>query len=301
MKKELLLIDANSLVHRAFHALPPLTNKAGEVIQAIYGVSTILLKLWKENKPEYAAALFDRPEPTFRDVKFADYKAQRAATADDLVVQLKKIPDLFKFWGIKSFDSKGFEADDLIATLAHKFKKEKDLEIVILTGDLDTLQLVEDEHIVVRAFRKGVSDTMIYNEAAVKERYGLKPKQMVDYKALVGDASDNIKGLSGVGPKTASNLLNEFGDIKTALKKMPDSGLKEKLANSQDEIALLQELVTLRTDAPVELKGIEELEVKEDYVGLKTFFEDQGFKTLLARLLSDNGEEKPQTSQGKIF
>lgn len=299
--KQLLLIDANSLIHRAFHALPPLTNKAGEVIQAVYGISTILLKLWKEDKPEYAAALFDRPEPTFRDAKYAEYKAQRAATADELTAQMHKVPDLFKFWGIKSFDAKGFEADDLIATLAHKFGEEKDLQVVILTGDLDTLQLVKGDKVVVKAFRKGVSDTVIYNDSAVKERYNLSPAQMIDYKSLVGDASDNIKGISGIGPKTACGLLTEFGSIEKALTKMPDSRIKEKLMASGDEIMLLKELVTLIKDVPVKIDDLSELEVKEDYEGLKLFFEEQGFSALLKRLEGESKDAKPEASQGQIF
>ncbi len=202
--KTLLLIDANSIIHRSFHALPPLTTKDGKPAQAIYGIGSILLKLWRDGRPEYAAALFDRPEPTFRKKMYVEYKAQRPAAPTELISQIIEAHNIFPAFGIKTFERPGFEADDLIATFAEKFKKEKDVQVVILTGDRDTLQLVEGEKVVVRTFKTGVSETLTYDEAAVKEKYGLLPNQLIDYKALVGDPSDNIKGVPGVGPKTAT-------------------------------------------------------------------------------------------------
>src|SRR3989344_1177927 len=210
--RTLLLIDANSILHRCFHALPTLTSSTGEPAQALYGTASILLKILRDAPPAYAAALFDRPEPTFRKEKFAEYKAQRPPTHADLVGQLHVAPELFRASGIRPFDAPGWEADDLIATLARRFG-EADLRVEILTGDRDTLQLVRGDKVVVRTFVKGISETAIHDEAAVREKYGLPPDKLADYKALVGDPSDNIPGVVGVGPKTAADLLRRFGDI----------------------------------------------------------------------------------------
>ena len=216
--KTLFLIDAHSLIHRSFHALPPLTTPEGEPIQAVYGLASILLKILREDKPDYLVACFDRPEPTFRKEEYVEYKAQRPKTPDNLLPQLLRARELFSNFGIETLEAAGFEADDLIATLAERFsaksgsppeadgplahasggksearnstklslRGEPDLKIVILTGDLDTLQLVSRDKVVVRTFRKGVSDTFTYDEKAVQDRYGLKPHELIDYKALVG-------------------------------------------------------------------------------------------------------------------
>ncbi len=223
--KTLLLIDANSIIHRSFHALPPLTVPNGEPSGAIYGIASILLKLFRDDdRPDYAAALFDRPEPTFRDKIYAEYKAQRPPAATELVSQIIEAHNLFQAFDIKTFEKPGYEADDLIATFAEHFsakggsasggRKDEDLRVVILTGDRDTFQLVTDDTLVVRMFNTGISDTTIYNEAAVIQKYELAPAQLVDYKALVGDLSDNIKGVPGVGPKTATELIKRFGTIE---------------------------------------------------------------------------------------
>ena len=213
--KTLLLIDANSLIHRAFHALPPLTTSMGEPGQALYGVSSALLKLWRTERPTHAAALFDRPEPTFRKKMYAAYKATRPPAAEGLIEQIISSHDLFPHFGVKVFEKAGFEADDLIAAFAKRFVGEDDVRVVILTGDLDTLQLVQGDKLVVRVFKQGISSTMTYDEPAVRERYGLEPNQLADYKALVGDTSDNVKGVSGVGPKTAVELLTRFGTLES--------------------------------------------------------------------------------------
>ena len=157
--KTLLLIDANSIIHRSFHALPPFTAPDGRPTGALYGLSSIMLKLWREEKPDYAAALFDRPEPTFREEKYKEYKAQRPPAPDALISQIIEAHNLFGKFSIKTLEAPGFEADDLIATLAEKFSREPDTQIVILTGDKDTLQLVRGDKIVVRPFQKYLCDT----------------------------------------------------------------------------------------------------------------------------------------------
>ncbi|MEK7507991.1 MAG: 5'-3' exonuclease H3TH domain-containing protein [Patescibacteria group bacterium] len=296
--KTLLLIDANSIIHRSFHALPSLTSKDGKPVQAIYGLSSIFLKLFRENKPDYAAALFDRPEPTFRKEKYAEYKAQRPKAPDELVQQIIEARNFFPAFGIKAFEKPGFEADDLIATLAEKFKNEPDVQVVILTGDRDTLQLVEGEKVVVRTFKTGISDTITYDERAVIEKYSLRPNQLIDYKALVGDQSDNIKGVPGIGPKTAVAVLNRFGTLEDAYNHLSDdSKLEARLKPFRKDAFLAKELVTLERNAPIELGGIESLKLNYTENEVKKFFAEMGFEALLRRL--ENGilpqKAKPNT------
>jgi DNA polymerase-1 len=306
--KKLLLIDANSVIHRSFHALPPFTAPDGSPTGAIYGVASILLKLWREDKPDYAVALFDRPEPTFRDKKYAEYKAQRPPAPDILISQIIEMHNLFHAFGLATFEKPGFEADDLIATLATRFGNEKNLQVVILTGDRDTLQLVEGEKIVVQTFNKGVSDTTIYDEKAVMEKYGLPPKAIIDYKALAGDSSDNIKGVPGIGPKTATELLQKFGSIENIYKNCAsDPKLEKKFAPFRKEAELSKELVTLEKDVPMGDITLAALAPKDDERAITAYFEKKGFATLIKRL---NGKEKnneptkdqkPKSVQGKMF
>ena len=295
------------MIHRAFHALPPLNSPDGKPTNALYGVSSILLKIMREEKPEYAAALFDRAEPTFRAKNYAEYKAKRPKLADELVPQLIESHELFNRFGVRTFDEAGLEADDLIATMAERFRKESDLKIIILTGDLDTLQLVEDDHVYVRTFRRGISDTLIYDEAAVKERYGLRPDQLTDYKGLVGDQSDNIKGVPGVGPKTAQAIIAEYGTLDNALKHKEDKKIAEKILPFENQARLSKELVVLRRDADIGGLELGDLEVRTDKEDLSFYFSVLGFETLSKRLNENGGggkkEEKgkPGPTQGKIF
>ena len=280
--KTLLLIDANSIIHRCFHALPPFTTSKKEPIGAIYGMANIFLKLW-ENRPNFAAALFDRPEPTFRKKEYEDYKAQRPVTPDELISQIVEAHNFFQKFGIKTFEIPGFEADDLIATLVNKFKNEKNLKIIILTGDRDTLQLVEDDKIVVEAFKKGISETIIYNYDTVKNQYGLEPSQLIDYKAMVGDPSDNIKGVPGIGPKTAVDLLQKYGTLENIFShSKEDPKIEKKLAPFKAEAELARRLVVLNKEAPLEIKDIKELETLEPNV--EEYFKTLGFKAILKRM-----------------
>lgn len=299
----LLLIDANSLIHRCFHALPPLTTPDKRPIQAIYGLANILLRLWREEKPDYAAALFDRPEPTFRKERYKEYKAHRPKTPDTLIPQIEEAHNLFSQFGIQTYEKAGFEADDLIATFAEKFAKEKEAKVVILTGDLDALQLVRGNNVVVRTFKKGISETRVYDEEEVKKRFGLKPSQLIDYKALVGDPSDNIKGVPGIGPKTAASLLARYGTIENLYNHLGEQPkLEHKLREFQEQIKLAGELVILNKDAPLVLGQKDELRVVQSKANLLAYFQKLGFQTLVKRLYNgergDNsmqvGEKKPE-------
>jgi len=312
--KKLLLIDANSIIHRSFHALPPFTGPLGEPTGALYGIASILLKLWRDEKPAYAAALFDRPEPTFRKKEYAEYKAQRPPAPDDLIKQIIEAHHLFEAFGIKTFEKPGFEADDLIATLAEKFKSEPDTQVVILTGDRDTLQLIERDKVVVRTFNKGVSDTTIYDEKAVIEKYGFAPERMVEYKALVGDPSDNIKGVSGVGPKTATELIKKFGSIENIWKAVPaDPKLAARLGGREEEAKFSKKLVILERNVPLELSAIDEIAISDTTSNIEEYFQKEGFVTLLKRFEKGSDpssafasrekkrKEKPPSRQQAMF
>ena len=306
--KKLLLIDANSIIHRSFHAIPPFTAPDGRPSGAIYGIASILLKLWREDRPDYAAALFDRPEPTFREKKYAEYKAQRPPAPDELIAQIVEAHALFAAFGIRTFEAPSYEADDLIATFAEKFRREEGVKVVILTGDRDTLQLVEDGHVFVQTFIKGVSDTMIYDEAAVKERFGVTPEQMVDYKALVGDASDNIKGVPGIGPKTAVELLRKFGSLDemlAAAARGNDAVLEKKIAPHRAAAEQSRELVVLERNVPVGVPPIGELapyaDIKDKHI--EEYFITMGFATLLKRIYEGDaaasGAKRVPLKEGK--
>lgn len=281
--KILLLIDANSLIHRCFHALPPFTDPENNPVGAIYGISNILLKIINDKKPDYAAALFDRPEPTFRKEMFDEYKAHRPKAPNELISQIIEAHKLFDIFSIKTLELPGYEADDLIGTLADKFKKESSLNVLILTGDLDSLQLIEDKKIAVETFKRGISDTIIYDEQKVFERFGVKPNQLIDYKALVGDQSDNIPGVSGIGPKTASEIIRKYNNLDSFFK----NGLKEKnyekIFSSKDIALLSKKLVTINTHAPIDVV-LEELECSPNKNIITSYFEEKGFSSLIKRI-----------------
>lgn len=284
--KTLLLIDTNSFIHRFYHALPPLTTPKGEPIGSIYGLAQVLLKIFREIKPDYIAACYDRPEPTFRDELYKEYKAQRPAAANDLVFQIIKTRELFSKFGVKNVEIAGYEADDLIATLAHQFKDEPEIKVVVFTGDQDALQIVEGDKVVVEFLIRGITETIVYNEKAVVEKYGLSPKQLPDYKGLVGDPSDNIPGIKGVGPKTAAPLIAEFGSLEGVFENMviiPEKVVK-KIRDGKDIAMLSKKLAALVYNAPVNL-SLADLEVgSPDKVVLKGYFEELGFQSLARRL-----------------
>lgn len=233
-KKRLLIIDSNALLHRAFHALPPLTTKKGEHTGAIYGFLLILFKTIKDLNPDYIAACFDMAAPTFRHQKFKGYKAQRPKTPEEIKIQLPKIKEVLKVFEIPIFEKEGFEADDLIATISTRAEKENNqLETYILSGDLDTLQLI-DENTKVYTMGKKIKETIIYDKEKVLSRFGIKPEQMVDFKALTGDSSDNIPGVLGVGEKTAAGLLKNYGSLDSLYQKIDPSSPAKRDTTGQE-------------------------------------------------------------------
>lgn len=288
--KQLLLIDTHALLHRFFHALPPLTTPQNEQIQAIYGLCGVLLKALNPEpgteRPDYIAAALDRPEPTFRKEQYHDYKIHRAPTANALIEQIKRMPEMFTAFGVRTLSAPGFEADDMIGSAVERFKDEPDLMITIVSGDLDLFQLVQNGRVSVELL-KGGSAMERTDEAGVMKRLGITPAQVTDYKGLVGDASDNIPGVKGIGPKTARELLHEFGTIE---KIYEDIGLikrtvAEKLLAHRDDAFSSKMLATIRRDAPLELSSLEELRTPEvNRETLAAYFHTLGFESLAKKL-----------------
>lgn len=285
--QKLFLIDANSLIHRTFHALPALTSPKGEPTGSLYGLASILISLLKEN-PDFCAALFDRPEPTFRKQEFEFYKAQRPKAPDELIFQIKEAHNLFLNFGIQFFEKPGFEADDLIASFVNKFEKEPDLQIIILTGDRDAFQLIKDDKIIVRILKKGISEIEDYNENLVYEKFGVLPSQIIDFKALIGDVSDNIRGILGIGPKTAKNLIEKYGSIEEIYKNLNElPKIKNILEENKDNLLLAQKLITLKKDIEIDI-NLSDLKINQDKEKLINYFQKFGFNSLIKRLENQN-------------
>ncbi len=270
-KKVLLIIDSNSLIHRAFHALPPLSTSKGEMVNAVYGFLLVFFKAIKEFHPEYIAATFDVKGPTKRHEKFKQYKAKREKAPDELYDQIPMVQKVLQAFNVSIFEKQGFEADDLIGTIAKQARQKQvhpPLEIIILSGDMDTLQLV-NEYTKVYTSRKGLQDSILYDEDAVKKRFeGLTPSQLPDYKGLRGDPSDNIPGVTGVGEKTATQLLNLFGSIEQMYKELEEhtekaKSLKPRIADLisqyKEQAIFSKELGTIDQNVPMEF-SLEDLE-----------------------------------------
>ncbi len=286
--KKILLIDGNALVHRAYHAMPPLTvKKSGEPIQAVYGFTNMLLRILNELKPDYYAIAFDRKAPTFRKEIFEDYKANRPPTPDDLVSQLARARELAAAFNIPVFEMDGYEADDAIGTLSRK-ASENGIESVIVTGDADAMQLVSPQvKVLYPKPQSTFGDTILYEAQTVSERYGVPPEHIADLKALVGDKSDNIPGVNGIGDKTAVKLIQTFGgveDIYNHIDEVTPVKLKEKLQQSEEIARKCKALATISTDMPIEL-NLDSSEVKNfDRNKAVAFFHELEFTKLLSRL-----------------
>ncbi|HDS11756.1 MAG TPA: DNA polymerase I, partial [Candidatus Wirthbacteria bacterium] len=214
-KDSILLVDGNSLAHRAFHAFPELTSPDGQRVNAVYGFTLILLNALKKFSPGYMAVAFDLPAPTFRHLEYSEYKANRPETDRDLVEQFGLIKEVVKAFNIPIYEVEGFEADDVLGSLARGFANlDENLEIIIASSDRDIFQLINDQVSVYTSGRR-MTDELVVEPIAFKIRYGFSPKQLVDYKALVGDSSDNIPGVKGIGEKTATKLIKEFSSLET--------------------------------------------------------------------------------------
>lgn len=316
MKKpeKLILLDAHAIIHRAYHALPDFQNSAGEPTGALYGLTAMLIKIIADLKPDYLVACYDRAEATFRKQVYENYKAGRSKTDEALAAQLQSSRDLFAAFNIPIYDLSGYEADDMIGTIVEQVRKHRPaggLQTVIASGDMDTLQLVDDERVLVYTLKKGINDTILYDEKKVVERFGFKPELLPDWKGLRGDPSDNIIGIAGIGEKTATTLVTQFGTIENIYKalkskngqeKFKKAGLTERiiklLTEGEEEALFSKTLATIRRDAEIEFvlsdnKWQENLNLET----VDKLFARLEFRTLGARLRVVLGQKKEKTDK----
>jgi len=323
MIKRLVLIDGHAILYRAFHALPiTLTTPDGKPVNAVYGFILMLLKVIQDLKPSHLIVCFDRPKPTFRKKLFKGYQAKRPKAPDDLIAQIDLVHQVVKAMGIPIYEKDGYEADDVIGSLAFQAKSQKlktkneklkttskNLkleEIIIVTGDKDILQLV-DENTKLYMPVKGLSSSKLYGEREVKEKFGIESKQMVDYKALIGDPSDNYAGVKGVGPKTAADLLTKFGSLEGIYEEIRKSEkpacqqagqkirkkLVEGLLKDAGQAKLAKKLAQIVTDVPIKLDFKKARLGRLDKPKVKELFEKLEFRSLISKLFGEklNGKK----------
>jgi len=294
-KTRLVLLDAHAIIHRAYHALPDFSSGSGEPTGALYGLSAMILKLAGDLKPDYIIACYDLPKPTYRHEVYKDYKAGRAEIDDELGQQLVRSRDVFKVFNIPIYEHEGFEADDVLGTIVEKQEKNKNVEIIIASGDMDTLQLVDGKKVQVYTLRKGITDTILYDEEAVIDRFGFPPELLPDFKGLRGDPSDNIIGIRGIGEKTATALIQNFGTIEAMYKTLKKSekpfekaGFKPRiiglLKDNKEEAFFSKMLGEIRRDVPINFSLPEKLwREGVDVESIIDLFADLNFRTLSRR------------------
>lgn len=312
VKNRFVLIDAFALIHRAFHGIPPLNTPDGQIVNAVYGFTSALLSSIQNLEPEYLVTGFDLPKPTKRKLEFAEYKAHRAVPPDELISQIPYVKEVLEAFNVPILSLEGYEGEDVIATVVAKCKPptanrqpqdgnidskipdsgkllaesgKADLEFIIVTGDMDLLQLI-DEKTKVYSMARGVNQAVLYDIEKVKERYGLTPDQFVDFKALKGDASDNIPGVPGIGEKGASKLISENGNLENIyenIEKIPQK-YQTILKENKEQAFLSQKLSRILSDAPIDFEL--SLAKVHDYDKEKVLelFEKLGFKSLISRL-----------------
>jgi DNA polymerase-1 len=298
----LVLLDTHAILHRAYHAIPDFASSKGEPTGGLYGLCLMLLGIVKELKPDYIVAAYDLPQPTYRHEAYKAYKAGRPKTAPELVAQIKRSHELIAAFNIPEYSVPSFEADDILGTIVEQVEKKKiQTDVIIASGDMDTMQLIDGDHVRVYTLKKGIKDTIIYNEKAVMERFGFGPKLIPDYKGLRGDPSDNIIGIEGIGEKTATDLMTNFGSIEDIYKvlekgkgkigeeKLLEAGIKpriiELLKNGKEEAIFSKMLATIRRDAPIDFN----LPAKKwredfDFSKIDALFKELEFRNLGARV-----------------
>jgi DNA polymerase-1 len=290
-KIKLALIDSHALIHRAYHALPPMTTKEGQPTGAVYGFTTMLLKMLKTVKPTHVAATFDLKGPTFRHLAYQEYKAHRKKPDDELIAQFVVVREVLTAFNIPIIDKQGFEADDIIGTLAKQMAGKA--KVVVVTGDKDALQLVNDD-VTVFTLKRGMSDTVLYDEALVRERYGFEPLLLPDYKGLAGDPSDNIPGVRGVGDKTAKDLVSKYGSIEEIYAHLEEvvPRVKSRLEDQREAALFSRKLATIKRNVKIKF-NIEDAKLDDfDVEQVRQVFEKLGFRSLLGRL--------PQSARGGV-
>jgi DNA polymerase-1 len=294
----LMLLDSNGLIYRGYHALPPLTTSRGELVNAVFGFCSILLRGIQDVQPEYVAACFDLPGPTFRHEQFAEYKATRTPMPDDLRSQFPKVREVVAALRIPVYEMAGFEADDVIGTITRDLDT-RGVETTVVTGDLDMLQIVSS-HTRLMTTRQGVDATIYYTPEKIWERFELRPDQMIDYKALKGDPTDNIPGIPGVGEKTAAKLVGEFGSIEGIYERLAEvkpEKLREKLVEAREQVFASRELSRIIRDLPVKL-DLEAARLADyDRAEVVRLFREFEFRTLIDRLPPLTGESAGEAAE----
>ena len=309
-KKRVVLLDGNAIMHRGYHALPDFETSDGEPTGALYGLCLMLLSIVSELEPDEIIATFDLAAPTHRHEKFEEYKAHRPKTDDELISQIKRARDVLDAFAIPYYSLEGFEADDLLGTMAKELEKDTDIQTIIASGDHDTLQLVNEDKTLVYTQRRGIKDTVLYDEEAVKEKYEFGPRFIPDLKGLQGDSSDNIPGIKGVGEKTATRVITSFGhleDIYQKLNESPDdvdfvdAGLTTRFINllrdGEEDAMFSKELATIRCDAPVEFELPQESWRDRLEVGpITQLFDELEFGSLKQRVARELFPENEQVN-----
>ncbi|KKS70968.1 MAG: polymerase I protein [Candidatus Magasanikbacteria bacterium GW2011_GWE2_42_7] len=307
-KETYVIIDGHAVIHRAYHALPPMSTKDGSSVNAVYGFALMLLKTIQDVKPTYIAVSFDVAGGTFRDEIYTEYKATREKADDDLYAQIPLVYELVEAFGLPIYTKEGFEADDVIGTISEKNKTYDNLTTLVVTGDKDLLQLVDDDATEVYLLKKGMSDFELFNESKVHEKFGFGPEMIVDYKALRGDTSDNIPGVKGIGEKTATTLITEIGGIKEIYSAINNkqvttnisASVLKKLQDGEKDAEMSFELATIRRDVPgldVELEKART--EKFDREALVAVFRKFEFFSLLKRIPGEEQEHTIQSTKQK--
>lgn len=294
IKEKFVVIDGNSLANRAFYAIPLLSNSKGIITNAAYGFTNMVLRIFADEKPDYLAVAFDKGRVVFRHQDFKDYKAQRKGMPDELRSQMSLIKDILKAMNIATYEMDGYEADDLIGTMV-KWAEKEGLQTLIVTGDRDALQLVS-KNTKVLLTRKGITELEIFDVEAIKDKYALSPEQIVDLKGLMGDQSDNIPGVPGVGEKTALKLLAQYGSIENVMANLEDfkgKKLGERLRENKEQAYLSKKLATIFCCIEIELTKEKLKVVSPNYEQLIPIYEDLEFKNLLKNTLVEDKAPSP--------
>jgi DNA polymerase-1 len=310
IKKTLVLLDTHAILHRAYHAVPDFSSSTGMPTGALYGLLNMFLKMLTDLKPDYIIACYDLPQPTFRHETYEGYKKGRKATEDSLKVQIDESRNVFHTLNIPIYEAPGFEADDMLGTIVEQvIEKKLNLKTIIVSGDMDTMQLIHDDQVVVYTLKKGIQDTIMYAESDVIARYGFAPALVADYKGLRGDPSDNIVGVPGIGEKTGTDLITKFGTIEKIYQKLHknpkqflDAGFKQRiidlLLEHEESAQFSKILATIRRDAPIEFT-LPTREFKEDYSAEKTIrlLREYEFRSLISKFENLFGQEAVRKSR----
>ncbi|KKQ34020.1 MAG: polymerase protein [Candidatus Collierbacteria bacterium GW2011_GWC2_44_18] len=300
--KKLILIDGNALLHRAYHAYPPLSTPKGELINAVYGFSSMLLSVIEKLSPTHLAVAWDLKGPTFRKQEFEEYKANRGPMDEELATQIDRTKEVVERLNIPQYGIEGFEADDIIGTisrLAFERTQDKEIQVVIVTGDRDSLQLIKEKKVVVYLpIQNHHGQSIVFDEDKVKEVYGLTPKQIIDLKSLMGDSSDNIPGVKGIGKVTATKLIQEFESLDNVYKNINNpkinTRVKTMLLVDREMAEKSYHLAEIDTKVPLELSWKDCLLANYDKKKVVELFEELNFKSLIGKLPKDSWEVEVQ-------